>query len=593
MKASNIRITLLAALLFAAGCSKERIDFDPTPGPDGEVGYLVLSEMNVNVNTDTENVGQSAKNASQTRAAVDASDDYVVTITNSVTQETVLTESYGAIKQRTAPIALAPGQYRVAAKSPNADNIPAAAFDSPAYRGSATVQVIKNKTQQVPTIVCKLANIKTSIFFSDLLKGSFDLNDAANPLQVTVALGDNMLTFPHTETRAGYFRAVNDVNKLVATLSGSYNTAPKDETPVYKPVKQSVEIDNVRAGQWRQIRFAIQVSTEGNVIFSVQVDTWVDDEPIDVDVMEAGVYTFTEEVIPDDQAVSDPDSPVLTLDNHHNVEDPFVISGDLFDDEGACSDRIRMIFTPQGGTTVTRVLATISSENEQFMQALAAAGFENGELDITEPFSIDGTNYTTVDNIGTGTKKINVTSVAMRTLYEFAGTHTVRLAATDSQNRTSYTDLKIVVRRNGSSDESGPSIVWLNRNIDTRYVANQLTGDDCCVIEINSNTGITEFLVDIDGGTVLTDADLQSLGLAPHMDLIAPATEQMDSMLNSLGFKTKDAVNGAKHLNFNISKFMPMLVALGNAGPVDFKLTVTDAEGKVSKSVMLTVRQDQ
>lgn len=589
MKTNIFRTALAAALLFLAGCDKEHISFDPNKPADEEIGYLVLSGMDINVNTDSENISQesSSKQSVQTRAAVTAPDDYIVTISSRTTQAVALTESYGEIRRRTEPITLAPGQYRITAKSPNADNIPLAAFEAPAYSGSVNVTIVKNTTAQAPTIVCKLANIKTSVYFSDLLKAAFNLNDTANPLQVTVALGDNVLTFPYNEERIGYFRAVDTENTLVATLSGSYNTAQADQTPVYKSVKQSVEINNVRAGQWRQIRFAIQVSHEGNVTFSVQVDTWVDDEPIDVDVMSA-TYTFTEETIPDDDAVSDPDSPVLTLDNHHEVGEPFLINGSIFDDEGTCTDRIRMIFTPQSGSTVQRVTATFNSENERLMQALADAGFENGQIDITDVITVDGTAYTTVEQTATALR-INATSVAMQALYQYAGEHTVRLAATDSQNRTSYTELTIIVRR---SNETGPSIIWLDHDIDTRYVANNLTGDNSCVIEITSQSGITDFLVDINGGNVLTDPDLASLGLAPHMDLITPATDQMDKMLNSLGFKTTDDVQGATKLTFNISQFMPMLVALGNAGPVDFKLTVTDAEGTVSKTIQLTVLQD-
>ena len=55
-------------------------------------------------------------------------------------------------------------------------------------------------------------------------------------------------------------------------------------------------VDNVRAGQWRKLTFAIQVSDEGNVTFSVQVDTWVDDEPIEVDAM--SLYACAEETFP-------------------------------------------------------------------------------------------------------------------------------------------------------------------------------------------------------------------------------------------------------------------------------------------------------
>lgn len=588
MKNNIFHTALAAALILLAGCDKERIDFDPNNRTDEEVGYLVLAGMNVNVNTDSENISQesSSKRTAQTRAAA-APDDYIVSIANFTTQAVVLTETYGEICRRTEPIALAPGRYRVTAKSPNADSVAPAAFDTPAYSGGVTVTVVKNATQQVPTIVCKLANIKTSVYFSDLLKASFDLTDTDNPLQVTVALGDNVLTFPYDEERIGYFRPEAAENTLVATLSGSYNTAQADQAPVYKAVKQSVEIHNVSAGQWRQIRFAIQVSHEGNVTLSVQVNTWVDDEPIDVDVMSA-LYAFAEEIIPDDSAVSDPDSPVLTLDNDHDVEEPFIINGGIFDDEGTCTDRLRMIFRPKSGSTVERVVATVTSENERLMQALADAGFENGRIDITDVVTFEDAVYTTVERTATALR-INATSVAMQALYQYAGEHTVRLAATDSENRTSYTNLTIIVRR---SNETGPSIVWLKHDIDSRYVANELTGDDSVVIEISSQSGITDFLVDINGGNVLTDPDLVSLNLAPHMDLVTPATDQMDAMLNSLGFKTTDDVLGATKLTFNISEFMPMLVALGNAGPVDFKLTVTDAEGTVSKTIQLTVLQD-
>ena len=590
MKTSKIFITLLSAALLLAGCSKEHIDFNKGEGKDENVGYLVLSGMNVNVNADSENntdTGEvkNATRTAQSRATVEASDDYIVTIVNSSTREEVLRETYGAIRRRTEPIALAPGQYNITAKSPDADNMPAADFECPAYSGSVTATVIKKTQTPAPTIVCKLANIKTSIYFSDLLKSSFDLTSTDNPLQATVALGDNSLTFGHTETRRGFFRPIQTINQLVVTLTGNYNTAPEGSAPVYKPVRMTQTIDNVRAGQWRQIRFAIHVSTEGNVIFSVQVDTWVDDEPIDVDVMST-TYDFAEEVIPDEE-VSDPDAPVASLDNHHDIAEPFVISSGSFDDEGFCTDRIMLLFTPQSGSTVEKVTATIRSDNEQLLAAVDALGLTDNRFDLTDVLTIDGAAYTTVS--GTAPKAIRATQAAMKKLYEFAGTHVVRLAATDSQNRTSYTDLTLTVRRSGGSD-AGPVIEWRGRDIDTRYVANDV---EECIIDIHSTTGITNFLVDIKGGNILSDEELVLLGLAPHMDLIRPADDKMDAMLNNLGFKTKDAVQGAKELSFDISQFMPMMVALGQSGPVDFQLTVTDSEGTVVKTVMLTVRQDQ
>ncbi len=246
-----------------------------------------------------------------------------------------------------------------------------------------------------------------------------------------------------------------------------------------------------------------------------------------------------------------------------------------------------LLFTPQSGSTVEKVTATIRSDNEQLLAAVDALGLTDNRFDLTDVLTIDGAAYTTVS--GTAPKAIRATQAAMKKLYEFAGTHVVRLAATDSQNRTSYTDLTVTVRRSGGSD-AGPVIEWRGRDIDTRYVANDV---EECIIDIHSTTGITNFLVDIKGGNILSDEELVLLGLAPHMDLIRPADDKMDAMLNNLGFKTKDAVQGAKELSFDISQFMPMMVALGQSGPVDFQLTVTDSEGTVVKTVMLTVRQDQ
>lgn len=575
----KIMMPVLAAVLLATGCEKEKIDFGGGGKLDPEMGYLVLSGMNVNVNSDTEVVESRA----ESKKTVEAADDYIVTITSTSSQEVMLTETYGKIKQRNEPISLQPGQYRIAAKSPNADNIAPADWECPAYTGSVTASVTKNTTTQAPTVVCKLANIKTSVFFTDLLKSKFR-ETPEHPLQVTAKLGDNTLVFGRDETRNGYFKALQTVNNLEVTLTGEYNTAADGETPVYKEVSMTQTIDNVRAGQWRRLTFAIHVSDEGNVIFSVQVDTWVDDVPIDVDAM--SLYACTEEVIPDIED-SDPDAPVLTLDNRHDIADPFLISSAIFDDEGTCTDRIGLVLTPNDDAVVTRVEARFSSENEELMAALEAAGYENGAMDITDVVTVGGTDYSTVAVSGRA-KVIRATSAAMRRLFEFAGTHTVRIAATDSKDRTSYTDLTVTVRRSGGA-ENGPVIEWLNHDIDTRYVANELSGDDCCVINIESASGITGFLVDIGGG-VLTPEDLQGLGLDAHMDLINPATDAMDEMLLNLGFKTKDDVRGAKELQFNISSFMPMLVALNIPGPVDFKLTVTDAEGEASGTIMLTVK---
>lgn len=571
----KIMMPVLAAVLLATGCEKEKIDFGGSGKPDAETGYLVLSGMNVNVNADSETIGTRANETTE-KKTVDASDDYVVTISSETTGEEVWHKPYGEIRNISEPIALQPGQYLIRAKSPDFDNMALAGWECPAYAGEVKVTIMKGATTQAPTVICKLANIKISIFFSDLLKSKFR-EISEHPLQATVKLGENSLVFGRNETRSGYFKALQSINKLEVTLTGEYNTANDGEDPVYKVVSMTQTVDNVRAGQWRKATFAIQVSDEGNMTFSIQVDTWVDDEPISVDAM--SLYACIEESIPDDQEVSDPDAPKVTLDNY-DITKPFILDGNDFDEWGNCTNLIRIALTPAENAEVDHVTVKFSSDNENLLADLAAAGYDD-RIDITTDVTVDGKQYTKVGTSGRA-KTIVTSHEAMKWLFGFAGTHTLRIAATDSQHRTSYTDLTITVLRGGTE---GPTIKWRGQSDDYFDTVHSIDDIKELIIDVTSDTGITGFEVEIISKELNSDA-LADVGLKDKFDLINPG--EIKGNLETLGLPVGDEVNNKKAVVFDISKFMTMLKAF--AGTHEFKLTVSDASGTVTKKVILSVQ---
>lgn len=424
----------LALGLLATGCKREKIDFQGGGSEQDEMGYLILSGMNLDVNVDAE--------VRETRVATAAPGSYLVSIINVSTQKEAYYGTYDDVQSLTEPLALPAGTYKIEARSQVSE--PWAEFDKPVYKGSVEKTIESGKSTEVRDLVCKLANIKTTVYLDDALKAMF-LEDGTNDVKTYVSLGDNTLRFTKDETRAGYFKAVEETNTLTINLQGSYN-AGTAAAPDYKPVSMTKTISGVRAGQWRKIAISIKHSDEGSVSFDITVQNWVDDEQIDVDVM-SGAYTFGEEVIPD----------------------------------------------------------------------------EGGD----EP-----------------------------------------------------------------NPATGLSIVWEGKDIKQRYPTSELTGDGCVIIKVHSDKGIQDFTVKI-SGDVLSAQDLEGLGLAQEMNLINPATEEMNGMLLNLGFKTRDDVKDAHDLTFDISQFMPMLTALGIPGNCDFELTVKDSdepEGTVVETIMLNVQ---
>lgn len=587
---SKIPMLLLAAVLFAAGCGKDKIDF-PGEQPRGEeTGYLVLAGMNVGVSADVETVvsGNAAPANGRTRATADADDAYRIAVTHNSTSATAWSGTYAEIKAMTAPLELAPGRYTVTAQSPG--TIQPLAWEQPAYAGSAEFTIVKKATTTVNDLVCTLSNIKTTVELSADLKELF-LNDGTDDLKTTVSLGTTACEFGRDETRAAYFEAVGATNTLTVVLSGQYNVKGEGETPEYQPVVMTQQISNVKAGQWRKIAISIEHADDGNVQFVVTVETWVYDDRIDVNVM-SNLYTFGEEEIPDvDEEISDPDAPAVMLDGGHYIADPFPITAASFDfdfDPVRCNDLINLIATPVGQATVTDAYCVFDSDNADFLAALETAGHADHRIAVWPDNG--ATDYLVARTDANNRLIVKVNDAGMYGLYAYEGTHTAKIVVTDSQNRRSYTTLTISVVRGGGS-ETGPSITGLTGfDLATRHTIT-VSSTLKAAVHVTSATGITAFRVVIQGGDVLPDAELVKLDLAPEMDLINPASEAMKVRLQELGFLPKDgsSIEGKTDMTFDISEFIPAMCVLDGTGHCDFKVIVTDAAGTAEQTLMFNV----
>ena len=207
--------------------------------------------------------------------------------------------------------------------------------------------------------------------------------EALPALKVTLSVGENKLVFNRAESNneaRGYFKAVEASNTIKVELEGSYNKSPGDAAPVYVPVKWTREITDCKAGQRRKISIKILNATQGNIQFQMTVENWVYDQKIDVDVMQ--LFAFAgEETIPDED-LSDPNSPVVTLDGR-DIAQGYTISKSMFDEElGKWSENLKAVITPQADASVRTAKLVFSSDNAELLAALDGAGYVNGTIPV-------------------------------------------------------------------------------------------------------------------------------------------------------------------------------------------------------------------
>ena len=280
----NILGISLAVILAlgTASCDREKFTYDlGTDTPSGKTGTLDLSTFDAVPNNDTKVIEKTPVSR-----AVDTG-DFTVQIYPSQGNDT-LEWKYSEMPEI---VTLNVGDYSLAVFS---HHVQPAEWERPYYYADKTFAIEENKVTQIDTVVCTLQNIKVTVTYSEDLK-SFMGDDC----KVTVDIGSGSLDFSQTETRAGYFRSDGESNLLIATFTGTIDG--------YEEVNR-IQVDNVKAGDWRKIHYDIKRpepgSETGGVTPSVTLDASC--ETIDHE----GNVTIEEEIIHDPNPVdpgTDPD----------------------------------------------------------------------------------------------------------------------------------------------------------------------------------------------------------------------------------------------------------------------------------------------
>ena len=201
----------LLSLVTLASCSKD----DPFPSTPEESaqGQVSLKKMLVDI-TNEEVV---------MRSSIDVA-EFIVSIEGE--SGVVLTQTY---KDMPEVVTLPVGDYKVCVKS---HEVKDAAWDEPYFYGEQSFKIEKNTVTEVNTVVCRLANVRVTIVFHDLLA-----KKSADDINVNVVLGNNAsLDFSKTETRSGYFKYVEGSSTMVATFTGTVQNNYEENFRTYVDV---------------------------------------------------------------------------------------------------------------------------------------------------------------------------------------------------------------------------------------------------------------------------------------------------------------------------------------------------------------------
>lgn len=168
-----------------------------------------------------------------------STDNFKVNFLDKNTGEVKYKYTYGDMPE---VVSIAPGSYTLSVKS---HEVASADWDAPYFVGGADFTVETGKITEIGTVLCKFSNIKVTVKYTNELLGYMG-EDA----RVRVIANDRgSLDYTATETRAGYFEAVDGSSTIVAvfqaTIQGNYVETIKTFT-------------DVKAGQHYVITFSVQ-----------------------------------------------------------------------------------------------------------------------------------------------------------------------------------------------------------------------------------------------------------------------------------------------------------------------------------------------
>lgn len=166
------------------------------------------------------------------------------------------------------------GVYTVEVESHTPDK---AAWDKPYFKGSKEFTVVDKDIVDIGVVVCRFANVKVSVRYADSLKDIM-----GDDTQVEVVCNDEgTLVYTPSETRQGYFAAVEGSKTLVATFTSTIRR---------QKVRITKTFGNVEAGQHRIITFSAKTG-DGTIPDEVgYIDFGNESIIIDADVVTEDIH---------------------------------------------------------------------------------------------------------------------------------------------------------------------------------------------------------------------------------------------------------------------------------------------------------------
>lgn len=391
MKPTSIILGALAILASATACN------DGKGLPEGRVdkdhGVVSFRAMNIGVDTDAETDSR----------AVDSSVDvsgYSVELLNS--DASVI----GAWQYSQMPeIQVLPtGNYSVKVYS---HTVKPAAFDEPLYEGSENFTITEGEVHNVGQVLCKLANVKVSVKYSDKL---IELMDASSTVTVEAGGTDSYLTFAANESRSGYFRYMEGGSTLIATFNGTVGGRREQLRKVLTdvlPGHHYILTYTVRAGGFIDPKSILLDASVADVTVDFTVD--VDDKPLDDSDRPGGDDVVTPPV-GDDNITFSSEYVSFTEPNSTDLPEAKVL---IHADAGIAHLKVEIISDELNDEMLSGVglAATFDlAEPGDLAGALSGLGFPvgsevTGKTDVT----FDITNFLPLLNIYSGTHDFKIT----------------------------------------------------------------------------------------------------------------------------------------------------------------------------------------
>lgn len=441
---------LLTAALALASCDSDA----PYPGSEGQTGKILLPGVEVSNAAKVVNSGADAGS----RATYNV-DPFIVDFYRDGETDPFRSKTYGEINgAEELPV----GTYTLAIRSHDVKN---AEWDAPYFIGrSAKFTIEDGQITEIDPVVCKFSSVKVSIVFGDKLKAQL-----GSDVQVEVkANTDGKLVYTPTETRDGYFAAVEGSTTLVATFSGTVNGNKESIVRTYA---------DIAPGQHRVITYEIggQLPVPPEQTGSFDFGGITIDETIVEEDLTGNVDPGKEEPLPDEEEpgklpdIDDPNNPGKdpeTPDQPTPPSDPITFTGNLENGQSYYSDGFNankpanVIINVEKGCADIEVFIDssfltkdelqgvhlddkfklVNEPRAEILEGVAGLGLPCLDGGVNE----DGVAYPAVRN----QKSINFDISSFMELLAIGGTSTSKftLTVTDNEGNTATCEFTILVK---------------------------------------------------------------------------------------------------------------------------------------------------